>query len=479
MTTTNHERLLTVAFLAGIAATTATMTSFVSARLEKPTKLREPAGVATLRHGGEVHTWVADTHNNRVLHVSEAGDVVGVIGTGAFDFFGDGGDAAHAKLAWPHGVAARATSRAAAEHAQASIALYIADTFNHRVRRVVDGRIETVAGNGKRGFRGDGGAATSARLSHPHAVALLPAPDSGHEDTIVSPAPTGKLVSPATSYSIWIADTYNNRIRRVDANGVITTVVGTGAPAFAGDNGAALDASLAWPMGLAVMPSARAPNSVVLLIADTYNHRVRAVSSAGIITTLAGDGKEGTNQDGPDACQESLSHPFGIAAVRAEMGQDEFVVWFTDSSRHKLRQIGPNSALRTLAGAVWPGYYGDGGPADEAQMNEPKGLALVQGAQLNGREQTFEDNDAVNLLIADSYNNAVRRVKTRERQGNERTHAENNDPSGNHNTVRRLSNADNTATPTMSFTHTPTPTASVSFTHTPTPTASVSFTHTP
>ncbi|RYG56163.1 hypothetical protein EON66_03565, partial [archaeon] len=159
--TRNHRGLFAVVALTALAAVRAEITTAVGARAAKSAKLQQPAGVATLLRNGALHTWVADTQNNRIQYVNEAGDVETVAGTGEFSYFGDGGNAADAKFAWPHGIAVRDACDAVAQGAQAGSALYIADTYNHRVRRVVDGRIETVAGTGKRGFRGDGGAATA------------------------------------------------------------------------------------------------------------------------------------------------------------------------------------------------------------------------------------------------------------------------------------------------------------------------------
>ncbi|RYY31898.1 hypothetical protein EON62_06055, partial [archaeon] len=292
-------------------------------------------------------------------------------------------------------------------------------------------------------------------MSHPHAVAVLPA-DCSNWGAASSSAPGGKAA--ARGYAIWVADTHNNRIRRIDAEGIITTIAGSGAATYAGDHGAALDASLAWPMGLTVLPSMRTPGGVVMVIADTYNHRVRVVNGAGTITTLAGNGEEGFSQDGLDARHKSLSHPFGVVAMRTDPMLDVLMVWFTESSGHKVRQIGPNRALYTLAGQSWPGYRGDHGPAYDAVLNQPKGLALVPNA-------AGANDDTVHLLVADSYNHAVRRLEAS-------LSAPAVDPRSVHVQERSLWNTDPTPTASVQSTHTPTPTADVSSTHTPTPTPS-------
>jgi sugar lactone lactonase YvrE len=167
-------------------------------------------------------------------------------GTGYGDYSGDGGPATQASLDGPSGVAADPAGD-----------VFIADTGNQRIRRVdTNGVITTVAGNGTNGYSGDGGAATNARFYNPSGVAVDAAGD------------------------LFIADTLNHRIRKVDINGIITTVAGSGVSGYAGDGGAATNAKLAQPNGLAMDGVGN------LFIADTYNHRIRKVSPFASLPTL-------------------------------------------------------------------------------------------------------------------------------------------------------------------------------------------------
>src|ERR1700757_2693975 len=192
-----------------------------------------------------------------------------VAGNGTSAFSGDNDAAAKASLSDPFGVAADAAGN-----------LYIADTSNHRIRKIdTSGTIATVAGNGTEGFSGDGGPATSAALNTPIGVAVDMAGD------------------------LYIADAFNNPIRKVNTAGVITTVAGNGDARFSGDHAAPTSASLSAPFGVAVDKAGN------LYIADTSNQRVRKVDSSGMITTVAGNGTEGFSGDGGPAAQARLNFP--------------------------------------------------------------------------------------------------------------------------------------------------------------------------
>src|SRR6202021_735064 len=197
-----------------------------------------------------------------VLFSSPADTPVGIIqtvaGNGTSAFSGDNGAAARASLSEPFGVAVDVSGN-----------LYIADTSNHRIRKVDSfGTITTVAGNGTEGFSGDGAAATSATLNTPIGVAV----DSAG--------------------NLYVADSFNNRIRKIDAAGVIATVAGNGDARFSGDHAAATSASLSAPFGVGGDKGGN------LFIADTSKHRIRKVDTSGTIKTVAGNGAEGFSGDG-------------------------------------------------------------------------------------------------------------------------------------------------------------------------------------
>ncbi len=216
--------------------------------------------------------YIADTGNQRIRAIATNGTIATFAGTGYLGFSGDNGPASAATLASPNAIAIGPDG-----------SLYIADSANHRIRRIASGTITTVAGSGTQGFSGDNGLATAAAL-----------------DT-----PSGLAVSAAGL--IYIADTHNHRIRLVDASGRITTVAGTGKPGYSGDNGAATLAQLDSPRGLAIMPSG------ALLVADANNQRLRRIAADGTIATLAGGSAQGLTVDATPALAATLNAPRAVA----------------------------------------------------------------------------------------------------------------------------------------------------------------------
>jgi sugar lactone lactonase YvrE len=223
--------------------------------------LYRPSGAAVDAIG---NLFIADSGNNCIRKVGINGIITTVAGNGygagtGGGYSGDGGAATNAELNYPTGVAVDTTGN-----------LFIAEEGNQRVRKVgTNGIITTVAGNGytnqygSGGFSGDGGAATNAELNYPSGVAV----DA-----------TGNL---------FIADQYNNRIRKVGTDGIIRTVAGNGIEGYSGDGGAATIAELLVPAGVAVDATGN------LFIADTANDRIRKVGTNRIITTVAGNGPVG------------------------------------------------------------------------------------------------------------------------------------------------------------------------------------------
>jgi hypothetical protein len=283
-----------------------------------------------------------------VLVVQPSAVVQTVAGTGAEGFSGDSGPATSAKIASPTAIVTDAAGN-----------LYFADRDNHCVRKIdTAGKIVTVAGSGIEGYGGDGGPATSAMLDSPSGVAV----DS-----------TGNL---------FIADTNNNRIRKV-SNGVITTYAGTGVGSFCGDGGPPAAACLFFPRGIAI------DSSDGLYIADSGNNRVRFIGG-GIITTVAGTAFQGDAGDGGPASAAALNVPSGV------MIDSSGTLYIADSSNERIRAVS-GGVIAAFAGTSTEGYSGDGGPATAAQLAFPQSI----------REDVFG-----RLVIADTSNNVIRQVAT-------------------------------------------------------------------
>ena len=332
-----------------------------------------------------------------------------VAGTGKRGFSGDGGPAVDAQLARPHGLAVDPDGN-----------LYIADVSNHRIRRVdPSGTITTIAGTGTRGYSGDDGPAVRAQLQFPRGVAVDRAGD------------------------LYISDSNNRRIRQVDPSGIITTFAGTGEEGPGGDGGPAVQAAIGTtervtvdrtgnlyfsvdshfsirrvdPSGTittyardaggvgsdvgdggpAVEASLKQPQGVAvdgegnLYIADMGNDRIRRVDPSGIITTFAGIGEYGGGLgDGGPAVEASLVEPQGVAV------DGEGNLYIADTGNDRIRRVDSSGTITTIAGTGTRGYSGDNGPAVQAQLRAPRDVAV--------------DADG-NIYIADTLNHCVRVLK--------------------------------------------------------------------
>jgi len=293
---------------------------------------------------------IADTDNCRIRRLA-GGVITTVAGTGVCSYSGDGGAATAASLAHPHGVAIGPSGE-----------LYIGDTDNCRVRVVSGGTITTAAGSGVCGFAGDGGAATSARLDHPHGVAVDGAG------------------------TLYIADTENCRVRVVVfPASQINTLAGDGTCAYGGDGASAAAAQLARPRDVAVSSTGDT------LIADTDNCRVRRVSyPTTVITTLAGGAVCGTGGDGGAPENAQLSALWGLSA--ASTG----TVALADTGNCRARTIAAGT-IATAAGNGFCDFAGDGGPATDAAIADVSGVAT---------------DGAGNIYLADTTNCRIRKIAT-------------------------------------------------------------------
>ncbi len=236
-----------------------------------------PRGLSGVVVDSQGAIYFSDVYNNRVRRLMTGSTIETVAGTGEAGWSGDGGPAQLARLSQPAGLALDARG-----------ALYIADSGNNRIRKLdSSGNITTVAGSGRAGYSGDGGPAAGADLNAPQAVAYDEA-----------------------SGSIFVADTGNHRVRRIGPDGAIATFAGTGQPAFGGDGGKATAAQLSVPTALAI------DGRGDLFIADNANQRVRRVDARGIISTFAGNGSEDIGSplgDGGPATSASLLTPLALA----------------------------------------------------------------------------------------------------------------------------------------------------------------------
>ncbi len=305
------------------------------------------------------------------------------------NYFGDGGPATSAQFYKPSRVGVDSKGN-----------FYISDFFTWAVRKVTasTGIVTTIAGNGTRGFAGDGEAGNLANITDVHGIAS----DS--------------------SGNVYISDTSNNRIRKIDTSGIITTIAGDGTRGYSGDGGTALSASLWFPAGLVIDGSGN------IYVADYGSHTVRKITSGGAISTIAGTGTFGYSGDGGAGSKALVASPMSLALDAAgnlyigdvgnlnirkvtsdgtistvlsnvnpqSMGVDAGGnFYFVDGVYSVVRKIQPGGGIVTIAGNGLPGYGGDNGQSSLAQVSQPAGLAVGPDGS---------------VYVADTGNNIIRRM---------------------------------------------------------------------
>jgi len=322
--------------------------------------------------------------------------IISTVAGGAGGYYGDGGPATSAKMNGPYAIAFDNLGN-----------MYIADKHNDCIRMVdSSGIIHTIAGNGINGYSGDGGPATSAQLYEPAGITF----DSNG--------------------NLFIADLGNNCIREVDTSGIIRTVAGNGTNGYSGDGGPATLAQLSYPSGVAFDSNGN------MFIADSSNHRIRKVDVLGNITTVAGDGTMGSSGINKpvgltfdingnlyiaeqDNCHIRKLDTFGNLSTVAgkdgigysgdfEPAIDALLYWpcdvafdnsgnmyISDSNNNRIRKVDNSGIINTVVGNGIAGYSGDGGVPTAAQINRPCNIVF---------------DSSGNMYIADSKNNCIRKV---------------------------------------------------------------------
>ncbi len=364
-------------------------------------RLGAPVGVAVDAAGTLYFT---DVILHRVIKITTDGMMVNVAGVGIRGFSGDGGAAITAAVDTPTRITVDAVGN-----------IYFVDSGNIRVRKIdTNGRIDTIAGTGQWGISADGTIATAATLAWPDGLAVdstgrLLIAESGSErvrriesnGSLSTVAGSGELgfngdgilaldanighpsdIALDSQGNLYISETQSQRVRMVDLSGIVQTIAGTGSTTFSGDGGQAKDATLASPMDVAVFASGG------YVIADRDNHRIRSVSAEGDIRTIAGNGSSTFSGDGGNGLLAGLKEPSGIA-----IDSDGSVV-FVDFRDSRVRRVRTDGIISTIAGDGVAGFNGDG-PATSSHLSNPISVAL---------------DAAGNIYIADTSNQRIRKV---------------------------------------------------------------------
>ena len=321
-----------------------------------PASVAELGSPINIKIDGSGNIFFADEGNSRIRKINTSGiikTVAGCCGSGiaASGFSGDGGPATNAKLHYPFDLAFDHTGN-----------MYIADNGNNRIRKVdTNGIISTFAGMGTAAYYGDGLQATLAQLNNPSGLVV---DDIGN---------------------VYICDTHNQRIRKVDTFGIISTFAGTGTAGYSGDGGPATNALIYNPEGIIIDGAGN------FLFADEHNSCIRKIDASSNITTIAGTGTSGYTGDGLPATASELNIPYYLAIDGTGN------LFISDVLNNRIRKVNASGIITTVAGNGIVGYSGDDScAAIYAEFNNPIGIA----------------NDALgNLYISDEFNRRIRKTK--------------------------------------------------------------------
>jgi uncharacterized protein (TIGR03437 family) len=325
-------------------------------QLARNAQLWTPDGLAFDAQG---NLYVAEASNHRVRRIALNGTITTVAGTGRSGLDGDGGPATQASLHGPTFLAFDAAGN-----------LYIADSRNHKVRKVTPGGIiSTVAGNGRASYSGDGGPATEATLQQPTGLAF------------------------DAAGNLYIADTNNNRIRKVEASdGTISTFGGNGFPGFSGDGGPAINASFNFPIGLAFDRNGN------LFMSDAGNARIRRIATDGRISTIAGTGVFGFSGDGGLATAARLTDVYQLT-----FGTDGSL-YFADGSNQRIRRITPDNRISTVMGDRF-------GTSAEGVAPSAFAFAFPVGVAVDAAGNVFAADEGGHRIVAAVNMNGVATVE--------------------------------------------------------------------